>query len=330
MLPSSIIIDGFAIGTSINSTLQFLYSITSYTVSFNIPQLATELKLMSKPVNVTAILLPFDANDLLISISPATLNITLQETSSVATSISSSVSYIVSSSDIPVSVSNTCTVSVSTVTTVRTILPTATRISTVYVTGYSTASITANTVYVTVQPTDTSSTQASSNNDTNSSIIGGILVVVVVVMTVISIIAAVITYRCGKSAGKAEIQMSGPAENARYTSTEMKRIPESSINPVLTSAQPHNELYSEMASPDPPPPLPPMRSKTASLRHSNISVDTEANRPRAYSSIVVHTIEKPNTYDDVTAPLPPPPELGEGAQLPEAEEVYEEMTSSVL
>ena len=329
MLPSSIIIDGFAIGTSINSTLQFLYSITSYTVSFNIPQLATELKLMSKPVNVTAILLPFDANDLLISISPATLNITLQETSSVATSISSSVSYMVLSSDIPVSASNTCTVSVSIVTTVRTILPTATRISTVYVTGYSTASITASTVYVTVQPTDTSSTQASSNNDTNSSIIGGILVVVVVVMTVISIIAAVITYRCGKSAGKAKSQTSGPAQNTQYT--EMKRIPESSINPVFTSAQLYNELYSEMTSPDPPPPLPPMRSKTASLRHhSNISVDTEANRPRAYSSIVVHTIEKPNTYDDVTTPLPPPPELAEGAQLPEAEEVYEEMTSSVL
>ena len=330
MLPSSII-DGFAIGTSINSTLQFLYSITSYTVSFNIPQLATELKLMSKPVNVTAILLPFDANDLLISISPATLNITLHETSSVATSISSSVSYMVSYSDIPVSASNTCTVSVSTVTTVRTILPTATRISTVYVTGYSTASITASTVYVTVQPTDTSSTQASSNNDTNSSIIGGMLVVVVVVVTVISIIAAVITYRCGKNAGKAKIQMSGPAQNTRYISTEMKRIPESSINPVFTSAQPYDELYSEMTSPDPPPPLPPMRSKTASLRHhSNISVDTEANRPRAYSSIVVHTIEKPNTYDDVTTPLPPPPELAEGAQLPEAEEVYEEMTSSVL
>ena len=238
------------------------------------------------------------------------------------------------SSDIPVSASNACTVSVSTVTTVRTILPTATRISTVYVTAYSTASITASKVYVTVQPTDTSSTQASNNNDVDSSIIGGILIVVVVVITVISIIAAVITYRCGKSAGKAEIQMSGPAQNARYTSTEMKRIPENNINPVLTSAQPHNELYSEMASPDPPPPLPPMRSNTASYSHlkhySGISADAEANRTRAYSSIIVQTMDKPNTYDDVTAPLPPPPELAEGAQLPEAEEVYEEMTSSVL
>ena len=288
--------------SSVNSTLEYQSSIDSYTITFNATQLATELNLIHL-TNITALLLPFDDDDLLVSVSPATLNITSE--SPKPSSASSTTTYSDTATNLctpSISITTTTSTSLSTVqppastiyvtveptrsitvnTVYVTVQPTG---NTVYVTIQPTRSITVNTVYVTVQPTDAVSTQASSD-DINSSIIGGLLVIIVIVITIISVIAAIIMYRCGKKTGQMESIKSTATQNS---ATEMKRVPYGITNPVAidspTSDSPQ-EMYTEMASVDPPPP-PLMRSNTDSYMHLNQyrNVDTNDPHPRAYTMI---------------------------------------------
>ena len=308
--------------SSINSTLEYQSSIDSYTITFNATQLATELNLIHL-TNITALLLPFDDDDLLVSISPATLNITISSESPKPSSASSTTTY----SD---TATNFCTPSISITTTTSTSLSTVQPpASTIYVTVEPTRSITVNTVYVTVQPTDAVSTQASSD-DINSSIIGGLFVIIVIVITIISIIAAIIMYRCGKKTGQMESIKSTATQNS---ATEMKRVPYGITNPVAidspTSDSPQG-MYTEMTSVDPPPP-PLMRSNTDLYSHLNQhrNADTNDPHPRAYTMINTATMDRPTAYDDVTSPLPPPPQIVGDLPDPE-EEVYEDMTATAL
>ena len=303
--------------------MEFQSSIDRYTVTFDATQLATELNLMN-PANITALLLPFGNDDLLVSISPATLNISMPSESPKPSSASNTYSD---------TATNFCTPSVSIITTTSTLLSTVQLpASSIYVTVQPTGSITRNTVYVTVQPTDAVSTQASSD-DVTSSIIGGLLIIIVIVITIISVIAAIITYRCGKKAGQMEsIQNTVPTQ---YSTTEMKRVPYGIANPLTidspTSGSPQ-EMYTEMASADPP--LPSMRSNTISYAHLHQyrNADTTDPHQRTYSMINTATMDRPTTYDDVTTPLPPPPQLVGDIPDPlnEEEEIYEDMTATAL
>ena len=58
-------------------SLLFEYNVNSCNVSFNVTQLAIELNLKRDPANVTALLLPFDDNYLLLSMSLTRLHFTL-------------------------------------------------------------------------------------------------------------------------------------------------------------------------------------------------------------------------------------------------------------
>ena len=241
--------------------MEFQSSIDRYTITFNATQLATELNLMN-PANITALLLPFGNDDLLVSISPATLNISMPSESPKPSSASNTYSD---------TATNFCTPSVSIITTTSTLLSTVQLpASSIYVTVQPTGSITRNTVYVTVQPTDAVSTQASSD-DVTSSIIGGLLVIIVIVITIISVIASIIMYRCGKKAGQME-----------------------------------------------------------SIQNT-CNVDTTNPHPSTYSKINTATMDIPTMYDDVTTPLPPPPQLvGDLPDPLNEEEIYEDMTATAL
>ena len=202
--------------------MEFQSSIDRYTITFNATQLATELNLMN-PANITALLLPFGNDDLLVSISPATLNISMPSESPKPSSASNTYSD---------TATNFCTPSVSIITTTSTLL--------------STVQLPASSIYVTIQPTDAVSTQASSD-DVTSSIIGGLLVIIVIVITIISVIASIIMYRCGKKAG----QMESIQNTCNVDTTNPHPSTYSKIN---TATMDIPTMYDDVTTPLPPPP----------------------------------------------------------------------------
>ncbi|XP_019859474.1 PREDICTED: uncharacterized protein LOC109587694 [Amphimedon queenslandica] len=164
-------------GQSLTSILQFNYSISSYTVSYDITKLATELNLTNdEPVNVTALLLPFDEEGPLVSISPSALTFMLFDTPHITSSMP------------PISP-----------TPLETTTSTLLFVSTVYVTVepttvYMPTAVT--TVCITVESTNSLFSQAIGNTYT---IIGAsALAVLALVFTTLCIVTGIISYKCGK------------------------------------------------------------------------------------------------------------------------------------
>ncbi|XP_019859551.1 PREDICTED: uncharacterized protein LOC109587766 [Amphimedon queenslandica] len=165
-------------GQSLTNILQFNYSISSYTVSYDITKLATELSLTNdEPVNVTALLLPFDEEGPLVSISPSALTFMLFDTP-----------YITSSMPL-----------ISPTPSLETTTSTLLFVSTVYVTVEPTTvymPTAATTVFTTVESTNSLFSQAIGNTYT---IIGAsALAVLALVFTALCVVTGIISYKCGK------------------------------------------------------------------------------------------------------------------------------------
>lgn len=177
----------FIVGQSLTSILQFNYSISSYTVSYNTTKLATELSLTNnEPVNVTALLLPFDEEGPLVSISPSALTFMLFDTPY----ITSSIPLISPTPSLETTTSTLLVVSTVYVTVEPTTDVTTEFTTTVYM------PTTVTTVCTTVESTNSLFSQAIGNTYT---IIGAsALAVLALVFTALCIVTGIISYKCGK------------------------------------------------------------------------------------------------------------------------------------
>ena len=279
----------FFVGESLTSILQFNYSINSYTVSYDITKLAIELSLTNdEPVNVTALLLPFDEEGPLVSISPSALTFTLFD-------ITSSMPHISSTPSLEI---------------ITSALLSETRCaSTVYVT------IEPTTVYMPTAVTTVCTTVESTNlfsqavGSTYTIIGASALAVLALVFTALCIITMIISYKCGKRKQvnsfrdrssteliDNELYRNNNATSINNIDEEYTELRDVKNDPISYSKLQHNR-YTEVDPADATYARIQHETETGIQELNEVPGVAGASDSRVYTSLNPATLDKQDNYD---------------------------------